>query len=253
MSVRRRIFGWLVAALALLCCAGLIQLPRAYTQRAGEQLLNGYYPRPAIEGMLAEQAQEIPIAYALYQKRYLGADSFYPDFGGEFVPQQSQNGEGELEIFANLMGELMDAQVLYAGNADEILQILSSGKPDAISYPESAGFYRFVLATEDRSDTENSYREAAVLLHERTGKITELKLMGFSVSENAEQLLKAYIRYLEADELNDWQASPGNTVDKALYWSPTGQLYLYCAVKEDTFSFGALSLPDEEVEKFFRQ
>lgn len=252
MNARQRVLGWLVAALALLCCAGLLGLPHAYTQRASKQLLQGFYPRPAIEEMLAEEAQEIPIVYALYQKRYLGADYRYSNADGGMISQQSQNSEEDLMAFSNLLTGLVESNVICAENADKMIKILGNGMLNTGSNPESAGFYRLILSAFDESDGTNNYKQATALLHDHTGKIVELNLNGFSVGENAEQLLKAYIHYLEVEPLNDFKASSSNTANKALFWSPTGQLYLYCAVKEDVFSFGVLSLPDEEVEKFFQ-
>ena len=250
MRSRQKLFGWLVVALAALCCGALLLLPGAYTTRAGEKLFEGFYTRPSIAGMLDEDAQELPIAYALYQKRYLGEDPAYLDFEAEIMAQAEHSGD-ELWMLKNALFELSDAGMIHMETADYITQTLEQGKPGVAGRPESAGFYRISLADTQWMDSTGSYTAAEILLHEQTGKIVEFKLEGFAVIEDAEQLLAAYIPYLGVDALTDWKASPSNTESKALFWSPKGQLYLYCACNADTFIFGALSLPDEEVEKFF--
>lgn len=252
MRIKQKFLGWAMVMLTVLCCAGLLFLPKICVSHSADKLFENFYPRPAIEGMLDEEAQEIPIAYALYQKRYLGTDSSYTGLDDENSSPEENNGAAELVLLSDLMTGLADSGVISPKNANLITQALELDDISATSDQESAGFYRLGLVASTGQDDKKDCRKAAVRLHGQTDKIVELTLSGFSVNEHAEQLITAYMQYLGVNALPDWQASPKNTKEKAFFWSPKGQLYLYCAVETDSFCFGALSLPDEEVKRFFQ-
>ncbi len=182
----------------------------------------------------------------------MGTDSSYTGLDDENSSPEENNGAAELVLLSELMTGLADSGVISPKNADLITQALELDDISATSDQESAGFYRLGLVASTEQDDKKDCRKAAVRLYGQTDKIVELTLSGFSVNEHAEQLITAYMQYLGVDALPDWQASPKNTREKAFFWSPKGQLYLYCAVETDSFCFGALSLPDKEVKRFFQ-
>ena len=54
----------------------LLMLPAGVARWCDANLVSGSVPRPAMEGQMSEQAQDIPVVYGLYRKRILsGSES----------------------------------------------------------------------------------------------------------------------------------------------------------------------------------
>ncbi len=56
MRIKQKFLGWAMVMLTVLCCAGLLFLPKICVSHSADKLFENFYPRPAIEGMLDEEA-----------------------------------------------------------------------------------------------------------------------------------------------------------------------------------------------------
>lgn len=242
--------------LLLLLCIGLsvlmMRLPAAWAERCDEQLLREMQVRPPIEGMLSEQAQDIPILYALYRRRYLASH-----FAEESI---EWDNEEEGSIFQELLQIASDSELLPDWFKQTVLlDMLSEKTGMECSVYFRGGFAQCICEKRKPGNEENEQfqenheglqRYLDFQCHmDGTGLITSFHYQGPMRPVNAKAMLNKYRTYLGLDGLDDWQTIQLDASGNIGYWSAMGQIYLYCVAEENTLAFEALSLSCAEFER----
>lgn len=214
----------------------LLMLPAGVARWCDANLVSGSVPRPAMEGQLSQQAQDIPVVYGLYRKRILS--------GSESDMNVSETDAEALACsLTDTLRELETAGVLPAvclAKADTIRDL-----PDAIAYiGREDGFVQKSYLGHVQTQTGPS-KSIVIQQQEETGLVVACT-MDAEGSADTSALLSAYRSYLGLDGLADWQTLQTET--GAACWSCEGQLYLYCSFGGGRFALGAVSMDAETLK-----
>lgn len=229
----------------LLVLAGLLMLllPAGVAHLGDAELFSGTVPRPAMEGQLSGQAQEIPVVYALYRRRILsGGEESLSDARETSTAEQALSMSGTVRAMA-------DAGILPQSCRNAAKAVFES--PDAMAFTgQQNGFIQKSYQGYDGPTGE--YRSISIQQQEETGLVTACAVSAEmpdwqEEACTAEEILKSYRDYLGLGELTDWQTA-GTAAGGAVGWSETGQIYLYCSFGEERFALGAVSLSEEQLE-----
>lgn len=227
--------------LSLLCLSSMA-LPAVYAFWCNAHLVNMDIPRPIEEEQLSEEAQEIPVLYALYRKRYLSGI----EMNGTWMMTDTTK---QANILSQKIDELKNAKVLpeeAVQKADDIL-----AQPSAMAYSQQQD--GFIGGTcENYLSEQLSSKSVRLQWHEKTGLVTACSISFPSGQADTRAFLDAYRTYLGVNILTDWQTA--NTSESGtVCWSPTGQIYLYYTIHGEILSFGAVSLSTEEFSASFSE
>lgn len=265
--LRRRLAGLAALALGLLS----LGLPAACAGLQEGRLLARPLARPAVEGALCQAARELPLADALYQRRYLEGTAYHPPLAP--APPAWQAGQlgakaEELQK-AGLLDDALTAALASllaqpggeaSGQGQGLAQ--TAGDTPAAQSDFSAAQYS-VWSEEDGTG-------GFLLLywHTGTGRVVYCDLLlpqtaaapapaqngaapqggeGDAPAWDAAGLLARYRAYLGVDALNDWAEQPLPKAEGAACWSAKGQLYLFCAGSGRRFTLSAVSLPPDQM------
>lgn len=265
--LRRRLAGLAALALGLLS----LGLPAACAGLQEGRLLARPLARPAVEGALCQAARELPLADALYQRRYLEGTAYHPPLAP--APPAWQAGQlgakaEELQK-AGLLDDALTAALASllaqpggeaSGQGQGLAQ--TAGDTPAAQSDFSAAQYS-VWSEEDETG-------GFLLLywHTGTGRVVYCDLLlpqtaaapapaqngaapqggeGDAPAWDAAGLLARYRAYLGVDALNDWAEQPLPKAEGAACWSAKGQLYLFCAGSGRRFTLSAVSLPPDQM------
>lgn len=124
MNRNKQLMGAVLIILGLMCLLS-VMLPMGYGFWSDAYLLSADMERPAIDGQLSEQAQEILIVYALYRKRILSG------FDMSTATREMETTE-QANRLRELLEGLKNADVLPQGcweTANEIFRF-----PSAMAY-----------------------------------------------------------------------------------------------------------------------
>lgn len=226
----------LVYLLMFLFPAGVARLEDA-------ELFSGTVPRPAMEGELSGQAQEIPMVYALYRRRVLSG-------GEELIAEAEETDTAEqARSLSGTMQKLTAAGVLpdSCRKAAEAVFDL----PSAIAYTGREN--GFVQQSYQGIESSGYVHSVTMQQQEETGLVAACTITADDSSQpvgeetDSGTILECYRKYLGLDGLTDWRTAKTEK-GGAVGWSMTGQVYLYCTFGEGRFALGVTSLPEEELE-----
>lgn len=237
MNRNKQMMGVVLILLGLVCLLSVV-LPAAYGFWSNAYLLSADVARPAVEGQLSEQAQEIPVVYALYRKRILSG------FEMSAASQETDTAE-QAHRLAELLEGLENEGVLpqrCREKADEIFKLPFA----AAFYQEEDGFRQDTYLGYSEGEPSGGSVEVMVQQHQQTGLVTACTVAGVQLQEDAAALLRTYCSYLGLDSLTDWQRVETQE-ESAACWSKMGQLYLFCSLQGERFFIGAFSLPEEQL------
>lgn len=238
MNRNKQLMGAVLIILGLMCLLS-VMLPMGYGFWSDAYLLSADMERPAIDGQLSEQAQEIPIVYALYRKRILSG------FDMSTATREMETTE-QANRLRELLEGLKNADVLPRGcweTANEIFRF-----PSAMAYDqEQDGFQQNTYLGYPEAEALGTGVEVMVQQHEQTELVTACTIAGgVQPQDDADDLLHIYRSYLGMDSLQDWKKLETQE-ESAAWWSEMGQIYLFCSLQEGRFFIGAFSLPKEEL------
>lgn len=270
--LRRRLAGLAALALGLLS----LGLPAACAGLQEGQLLARPLARPAVEGALCQAARELPLADALYQRRYLEGTAYHPPLAP--APPAWQAGQlgvkaAELQK-AGLLDDALTAALagLLAqpgGEASGQGQGLAQTAGDAPAAPSDFSAAQYSVWSEE----DGTGGSLLLYWHTGTGRVVHCDLLlpqtaaapapaqngaapqgepaqggeGDAPAWDAAGLLARYRAYLGVDALNDWAEQPLPKAEGAACWSAKGQLYLFCARSGRRFTLSAVSLPPDQM------
>ena len=230
----------ILGLLSMLCLASMA-LPAAYAAWYDARLLDVDIARPVEDTQLSEQAQQIPVVYALYRKRYLSGIEMNSSWTTADTTEQA-------DILSQKMEELKNARLLPSQAVQKADQILTA--PFVMAYSQQQDGFTGSSCESYSPGQEHSNETARAQWHQKTGLVTSCTVSVKLEQMDVSPLLDRYRVYLGVDVLTDWQ-----TVDtggsSAVSWSPSGQVYLYYTIRSDSLSFGAVSLSAEEFEASF--
>ncbi len=240
MKRKKRLRQKTLIFLSILCLLSMA-LPSISTSWHDARLLKTDIPRPVSAELPSEQAQEIPVLYALYRKRYLSGIQMD-------APHTSADAAEQALILSAKAEELKNSGVLSEECLQKVKEIFLQSSPAAY-YQEQDGFIGGTyLAYSDI--THDMVKSVTVQWHQKTGLVTSCSVTVSLVRKDADVFLNAYRTYLGLDVLADWE-----TIDtggaSAACWSKSGQIYLYYTFQDDRLSFGAISLSAEEFDFSF--
>lgn len=241
--LKKFISVWLPFLLLLLFLPAALYAPDLWAKQAENQLLSTPQSRPAMEGMLSEKAQGIPLLYTLYRNRYLG--NHYDTHSYNIDPEKAY-----VMLMDNLTA-LSEQQLIAPELLDFYLGIselsLSSNFASA-SCSDGQGIRTLSI----RLQTEKCTIDVSASIYQDTDQV-----LNFSISNNSEfplpaqatvipdDFLERYRLYLGLGVLDDWKVPVSSNPDVSAIWSEEGQIYLFCSTQNE-FSFGATSLSPED-------
>lgn len=234
-----------LAMAVLLGLAGLLMLllPAGVARLGDAELFSQPVPRPAMEGQLSGQAQEIPVVYALYRSRILSSgEDILSNTREVSTAEQARSMSGTVQVMAK-------TGILPQSCREAAQKVFDS--PEAVAYTgQKKGFVERSYQGYEKPSGKS--RSISIQQQEEIGLVTACVVSDEmpawqEASCTAEEILKRYRDYLGLDRLTDWQTAV--TVEGgAASWSVTGQIYLYCSCGEGRFALGAVSLPEEQLE-----
>lgn len=261
--LRRRLAGLAALALGLLS----LGLPAACAGLQEGRLLARPLARPAVESALCQAARELPLADALYQRRYLEGTAYHPPL----APAPPAWQAGQLGAKA---AELQKASLLNDAQAAALASLLAqpggeaSGQGQGLAQTagDTPAAQSDFSAAQYSVWSEEDGTGGFLLLywHTGTGRVVHCDLLlpqtaaapapaqngaapqggeGDAPAWDAAGLLARYRAYLGVDALNDWAEQPLPKAEGAACWSAKGQLYLFCARSGRRFTLSAVSLP----------
>lgn len=232
----------ILGLLSMLCLASMA-LPAAYASWYDAQLLDADIARPAEDTQISEQAQQIPVVYALYRKRYLSGIEMDGNWTIADTTEQA-------DILSQKVEELKNAEVLPSQAVQKADEILTESS--VMAYSQQQDGFICGICEPYSAGQKHSIETVRAQWHQKTGLVTSCTIYVKLEQMDVNPLLDRYRTYLGVDILTDWQ-----TVDtgecSTVCWSPAGQIYLYYTIRSDSLSFGAVSLSAEEFETSFSE
>lgn len=227
-----------VAMLAM--CLLLLALPAGYGRWSDTRLLHSVFARPQLEGVLDQQAQQIPVLYALYRKRYLEEEYHdYVDYSNSAEKQM------QLQRMAEAVENLGISGVLPQTLAERLAQQLE--KSEQVSVWRQTGGFVGSSAFVAKIGWQGS--SCTIEQFEETGQVTHLVCPIEPWMEiSPQEVMEHYRSYLGLLELKDWEWKNTANPNQAGMWSDQGQIYLYCNVEEpyQMLTLGAFSIDPEQ-------
>lgn len=245
--LKKFLLGCLPFLLMFLLIPAALYAPDFYARRCEARLLSSPKDRPEMEGMLSEQAQDIPVLYTLYRNRYLG--SHYDTIYSEIPQEQAQ------KLLWDRLFVLNEHQLLKPDFLNWLFSAIDTSiKASPSSISEGQGIQGI--------STQFSLPDVESLSVSVNTFVPDDLVITFSVSSNLssapltpdlvffENFLERYKSYLGLDVLTDWKAPVSGDSNITSIWSEEGQIYLFCLQDWDdsdhTFSFGAISMSPED-------
>lgn len=276
-ALRPRLAGLAALALGLLS----LGLPAACVGLQEARLLARPLARPAVEGALSEAARELPLAWALCQRRYLEGAAYCPPHtpapparqAGLLAAKTAALHEAGLldDALANALGALLAQPAAEAGG-------LGDGLPQTAGDAPAAGRDFSAAQYSVWSEQEETGGSLVLYWHTDTGRVVHCDALlpemsavpepgapemsaaspdtspesAAAAPQNAAEwdaagLLARYRVYLGVDGLDDWAEQPLPGAEGAACWSAKGQLYLFCARSGQRFVLSAVSLAPGEM------
>ena len=240
MKRKKRLRQITLLFLSILCLFSMA-LPWVFASWHDARLLETDIPRPVSVELPSEQAQEIPVLYALYRKRYLSG----MEMDAPYTPADAAEQAAILSAKAE---DLQNAGVLPEECLQKIEDIFLRPSSAAYSQEQDGLLGGTYLAYPDT--THKQLESVAVQWHRKTGLVTSCSVTVQLMDKDADIFLNAYRTYLGLDVLTDWETAETGGASAAC-WSKSGQIYLYYTFQEDRLSFGAISLSTEEFASSF--
>lgn len=228
--------------LSLLCLLSMA-LPAAAASWQDAQLLKREIPRPVPAVLPSEQAQEIPVLYALYRKRYLSGI----EISADPVPADAA---GQAALLSGKVEELREAGVLPQDCAQKIGKILK--QPSSAAYTQEQDGFSGSIYHIYPGQADGPAGSVALQWHRKTELVTSCSVHAQLAPRDAAAFLDAYRKYLGLDALTDWETADTGGASTA-YWSESGQIYLYYTLQSGRLSFGAIFLSREEFDASFSE
>lgn len=225
----------MLVAVILLCLLSL-GLPLFYNQWSNIQLARQGTRRPELPGMLSDEGQENPLAYALYRNRF------------------------EVQSALELPGDVQQVQQDLLSRTEALAK--AGVLPDLVA--QRAQWILEQPVSEATSKTENGFASATYLIpqkgasgycsvyacwQEDTEMVVSYIVTADTVLNDLEPYLSAYQAYLQLNNLPDWQLD-FRQEGEAWAWSQTGQLSLFCRREAGRFLLGAVSQAEPLANEF---
>lgn len=225
----------MLVAVILLCLLSL-GLPLFYNHWSNIQLARQGTRRPEQPGMLSDEGQKNPLAYALYRNRF------------------------EVQSALELPGDVQQVQQDLLSRTEALAK--AGVLPDLVA--QRAQWILEQPVSEATSNTENGFASATYLIQQKgasgycsvyarwqedTGMVVSYIVTADTVLNDLEPYLSAYQAYLQVNNLPDWQVD-FRQEGEAWGWSQTGQLSLFCRREAGRFLLGAVSQAEPLANEF---
>lgn len=214
----------LLAAVTLFCLLSL-GLPMCYPRWSNMQLESRGTLRPEQPGMLSEAAQEHPLVYALYRRRF--ATQTATELPGD--PLRIQQ---ELQTKTAALSEAGALPDLVARRARWILEQTAQETACKSENGFASATYRIP------QEEAPGYCLVSACWQEETGLVVSYIVTADTSRNDLEPCLNSYLDYLGVDDLPDWRMGARQEGEA---WSSAGQLSLFCRMEGERFLLGAAS------------